>query len=259
MNPIRQSFCYPLYLPEGMSLLELFKKAKQMGYAAMELWYPPENFEELCSSAKQVGLVIASMGGHRSLQDGLNKKENHDRIEKELIQSIDIAVKYGIVGLICFSGNRNPGQSDEEARENTANGLRRVAKYAEKAGVNLNLELLNSKVNHPGYQCDTTPWGADVVKRVASPRVKLLYDIYHMQVMEGDVIRTIRENIDLIGHFHTAGNPERKDFDEFQELNYRGICKAIAGTKYNLFLGHEFAPKGDRVEALKSAFEICNV
>ncbi len=198
------------------------------------------------------------MSGHGSLPDGLNKRSNHDRIEAELHESIDLAAKYGVPGLICFSGNRQPHMSEIEAIEAVADGLRRVAPYAEKKGVNLNLELLNSKVNHPGYQCDHTAWGVAVCERVNSPRVKLLYDIYHMQIMEGDVISTIRDNLQWIGHFHTAGVPGRFDLDDEQELNYRGICKAIAATDYDLYLGHEFKPKGDPSTAMREAFAVCD-
>ena len=116
------------------------------------------------------------------------------------------------------------------------------------------MELLNSKVNHPGYQCDHTAWGVAVCEKVNSPRVKLLYDIYHMQIMEGDLIRTIRQNIKWIGHFHTAGNPGRNDMDDTQELNYAGICRGIAGTGYDLYVGHEFKPKGDLIEAMRETF-----
>ena len=133
-----------------------------------------------------------------------------------------------------------------------------MAPYAEQKDINLNLELLNSKIDHPGYQCDHTAWGVAVCERVDSPRVKLLYDIYHMQIMEGDVIRTIRENIRWIGHFHTAGNPGRNDMDDTQELNYAGICKGIADTGYDLYVGHEFKPKGDPVEALRQTFARCD-
>jgi hydroxypyruvate isomerase len=120
------------------------------------------------------------------------------------------------------------------------------------------MELLNSKVNHPGYQCDHTAWGVAVCEKVNSPRVKLLYDIYHMQIMEGDVIRTIRDNIRWIGHFHTAGNPGRNDMDDAQELNYAGICRGIAATGYPYYVGHEFVPKGDLIEALRAAFALCD-
>ena len=129
---------------------------------------------------------------------------------------------------------------------------------AEAKGVNLNIELLNSKVNHPGYQCDHTNWGVAVCEKVNSPRVKLLYDIYHMQIMEGDLIRTIRQNIKWIGHFHTAGNPGRNDMDDTQELNYAGICRAIAETGYDLYVGHEFKPKGDLIAAMRETFALCD-
>ena len=240
---IKQSVCYPIFRREGMSLAELFAAAAEIGYAAVELWSPPEDLEDIVALAGDSGLVLASMSGHSSLTDGLNRPENHDRIEAELVASIDRAAALGIGGLICFSGNRYEGVSDEEAIDIVAGGLRRAAPHAEEKGVNLNLELLNSRKDHPGYQCDHTDWGVAVCEKVASPRVKLLYDIYHMQIMEGDVIQRIRDNIQWIGHFHTAGVPGRHDFDDTQELNY---------------VGHEFSPKGDLLEALRRAFEICD-
>ncbi|KPK78957.1 MAG: xylose isomerase [Phycisphaerae bacterium SM23_33] len=255
---IKQSICYPIFQPEGVSLDELFAKAAEIGYAAAELWQPPENLELIVNTARKHKLAVASMSGHYSLPDGLNKRSNHDRIERELRASIDTAARLGIPGLICFSGNRQPHMSEPEAIEAVADGLKRVAAHAEKKGVNLNLELLNSKVDHPGYQCDHTAWGVAVCEKVASPRVKLLFDIYHMQIMEGDVIRNIRENIQWIGHFHTAGVPGRRDFDDTQELNYRGICRAIAETGYELYVGHEFKPKADLIEALRAAFALCD-
>jgi hydroxypyruvate isomerase len=259
MPRIKQSFCYGLYLKAPVKLEQLLKEAAKIGYAAVELWGRQQApFDELCDLARGNGLVVASMCGHASLPDGLNRRENHARIENELVESIEVAAKKGIPGLICFSGNRYYGRSDEECVDIVAEGLSRVKKAAEEKKVNLNLELLNSKVNHPGYQCDKTAWGAEVVRRVNSPNVKLLYDIYHMQIMEGDVIRTIRQNIKAIGHFHTAGNPDRRDMDDVQEMNYRGICKAIAQAGYELYVGHEFSPKGDAIAALRSAFEICD-
>jgi hydroxypyruvate isomerase len=255
---IKQSVCFPMLKPPDMSLSDLFKAAAQIGYAAVELWAREDNFEEVVALAKQYKLAVAIMNGHASLSDGLNKRSNHDRIEDELKTSIDIAVQHGIPGLICFSGLRQPHQTELEAIEAVADGLRRVAPYAERKGVNLNIELLNSKVDHPGYQCDHTAWGVAVCERVNSPRVKLLYDIYHMQIMEGDVIRTIQENIRWIGHFHTAGNPGRRDMDDTQELNYAGICRAIAGTGYDLYVAHEFRPKADVIEALRRTFALCN-
>ncbi len=256
---IKQSVCYPMYRPLGMSLDDFFGAVAEIGYDAIELWARGDDFEEVVETAHKHNLVVASMGGHASLPDGLNKRSNHDRIEAELRESIDLAAKYKIPGLICFSGNRQPFQTELEAIEAVADGFRRIAPYAEEKGVNLNMELLNSKVNHPGYQCDHTAWGVAVCERVNSPRVKLLYDIYHMQIMEGDIIRTLRENIKWIGHFHTAGNPGRNDMDDTQELNYAGICRAIAGTGYEYYVGHEFKPKEDLIGALTRAFELCDV
>jgi hydroxypyruvate isomerase len=255
---IKQSICYPIFRLEGRTLDDLFGTAAEIGYAAVELWNRDDDLEEVVDTAQRHGLAVASMSGHASLPDGLNKRSNHERIEAELVASIDIAAKYGIPGLICFSGNRQPFQTELEAIDAVVDGFRRIAPYAEEKGVNLNMELLNSKVNHPGYQCDHTAWGVAVCEKVNSPRVKLLYDIYHMQIMEGDIIRTIRANIKWIGHFHTAGNPGRNDMDDTQELNYAGICRAIAGTGYPYYVGHEFVAKGDLIAALRETFVRCD-
>ena len=258
---IKQSACFPIFAGKDADLTALFGEFASIGFAAVEFWNRENlpDYEAAIDEAKSRNLVVASMAGHGSLPDGLNKPENHERIEAELRVSIDIAARQGIPGLICFSGNRNHGQSDLEGMVACAQGLRRIAGYAEEKGVNLNVELLNSKVNHPGYQCDRTDWGVALCEMVGSPRVKLLYDIYHMQIMEGDVIRTIRRHIKWIGHFHTAGNPGRNDMDDSQELNYAGICRAIAATEYDLYVGHEFKPKGDPIEGLRMAFELCDV
>lgn len=254
----KQSFCYPIFKTEAVSFDALFKAAASVGYPATESWFRNESFDEITATARRHGLAIASMCGHQSGTDGLNKAANHDRIEQELRDSLEIAVREGIPNLICFSGNRQPGQTEEDAIETCARGLRRVAPHAEKAGVNLNIELLNSKVNHPSYDCDHTAFGVKICEAVQSSRVKLLYDIYHMQIMEGDVIRTIQENIQWIGHFHTAGNPGRQDLDEHQELNYPAICRAILNTGFDGYLAHEFRPKGDPIAALRSAFQTCS-
>ena len=256
---IKQSLCYPMVKTEAVTLPAMFQAAAEVGYAAVETWFRGDDFAEVVALAQQHNLVMASICGHQSLPDGLNQRSNHDRIEAELKTSIDVAVQYGIPGLICFSGNRHPQQSDADALDAVVTGLRRVAPYAEKKGINLNMELLNSKIDHPGYQNDHTAWGVTVCERVNSPRVKLLYDIYHMQIMEGDVIRTIRENIRWIGHFHTAGSPGRNDLDETQELNYTGICHAIAATGYDRYVGHEFKPKGDPIAAIQQAYQTCKV
>ncbi len=255
---IKQSVCYPLFVSKETKLEKLFNTVKEIGFDAIEFWFRNEGSDEVVALAKREGLAVASMCGHGSLTDGINNPANHDDLEAELTDNIDFAAEHGIAGLICLSGNRNPQQSEEDAVDACAAILSRVAPHAESKGVNLNLELLNSKIDHPGYQCDHTAWGLAVIEKVASPRVKLLYDIYHMQIMEGDVIRTIRDNIGSIGHFHTAGNPGRQDLDETQELNYAGICQVIADLDYEYYVGHEYKPKGDLVESLRRAFEICN-
>ncbi|MFP3896277.1 MAG: hydroxypyruvate isomerase family protein [Anaerolineales bacterium] len=255
---VKQCVVLPLFFePEEMSLDDFCGVIAGIGYAAIEVMQPGEDLGEIVQTAGRHDLAVASMVGHASLQDGFNRRENHERIEEELRASIELAAKYGIGGLICFSGNRNPGQSDLEGMVACAQGLRRIAPYAEEKGVNLNVELLNSKVNHPGYQCDRTDWGVALCEMVNSPRVKLLYDIYHMQIMEGDLIRSIRKNVRWIGHFHTAGNPGRHDLDDMQELNYTGICRAIDDAGYELYVGHEFTPKGDPLEALRHAYAVC--
>ncbi len=231
----------------------LISELARIGYAGVEMC-PQEYWPEVLDA----GLKVITQGGHASLGDGLNKLENHSRIEDEIKANLELAKIWGIPALIVFSGNRN-GISDEAGIANTAEGLRRVSAAAEEAGVTLVLELLNSKVDHADYQCDHSWWGVEVCKKVASPRVKLLYDIYHMQIMEGDIIRTIKNNIEHIGHFHTAGNPGRNEIDDSQELYYPAIMKTIASTNYSGYVGQEFSPVNDPKTSLKDAYDICNV
>ena len=235
---------------------EFFGACAEIGYDAVELWGRGEDFDDVVGVARKHNLDVATFIGHGGMGNGLNNRDYHDECERELRESIDIAAANDIAGIICFSGNRYEGASDEECVGITAEGLRRIAPHAEAKGVNVNIELLNSKRDHVGYQCDNTAWAVAVAKRVGSPRVKVLYDIYHMQIMEGDVIETIRANVDWIGHFHTAGVPGRKDMDETQELNYAAIARAIAETAYDLYVGHEFSPKGNAIEALRQTFVI---
>lgn len=257
---VKQSVVLPIFTNVQQPLGALLGEIRAMGYAAVEIWGRSgvKDFHAFVEAAHNAGLVVASMGGHSSLADGLNKTQNHERIVEELRESIDLAVRYDIPGVICFSGNRQPGQSDAEGLEACASGLSRIAPYAEEKGINLNLELLNSRIDHAGYLADSSAWGIALCEKVDSPRVKLLFDIYHMQVMEGDLIRTIRGAIKHIGHFHTAGNPGRNEFDDSQELNYRGICRAIDATGYSGFVGHEFRPTRELLGSLRQAFEVCN-
>ncbi len=250
---MRHSVSWWCFTGKQLSPNELIAAAADIGYAGFDL-VPAEHWQAI----RDAGLEIAAIGGHTTLTDGLNKRSNHDRIEGEILENLEHAQKYGIHGLMCFSGNRH-GDDDEEGVEVTATGLRRVAGAAEEAGVDLVLELLDSKVDHPEYQCDSTSWGVEVMERVGSPRVKLLYDIYHMQIMEGDLIRTIREYNRFFGHYHTAGNPGRNELDENQEICYPAVIKAIEETGFDGFVGHEFVPLGDPVASLRQAYEICRI
>jgi hydroxypyruvate isomerase len=237
------------------SLDELCSHAARIGYRGIDL-LPPADWPVV----RKHGLVcpLAMLGEPVTIEKGFNRVENHGPILDALGKGIDLAAEAQVPNLVCFSGNR-AGLSDEEGLENCAMALRQIALHAEKKGVTLCVELLNSKVDHKDYMADHTAWGVALVKKVGSPRVKLLYDIYHMQIMEGDVIRTIRESIDSIAHFHTAGVPGRHDIDGRQELNYPAICRAIVETGYTGFLAQEFTPTGEPLRALEDAFRICDV
>jgi len=250
---MKQSFSWWSFCRGGVDPDALVQAAARIGYAGVDL-VPEEHWERV----RAAGLVIASVGGHQSLTDGLNRPQNHDRIETEIAAKLKQAVEWGIPNLVVFSGNRN-GLTDDEGAENTAVGLRRVARQAEQAGVTLIMELLNSKVNHADYQADYTAWGVSVCEKVGSPRIKLLYDIYHMQIMEGNVIASLQANAAHIAHYHTAGVPGRRDLDNDQELYYPAICRAIAATGFDGFLAHEFLPKGDPMAALEAAYNVCHI
>lgn len=245
---IKQSFTWGTFA-RNVAPDKLIKEAAATGFMSIEMG-PREHWQAI----RDAGMKVAIFVGHKSLQDGANDPKNHDRIEKELNESIEQAVKFEIPSILCLSGNRH-GLKDEEGLDNAAACFKRVIKAAEQAKITFCLELLNSKVNHPDYQCDHTAWGVELCRRVNSPNMKLLYDIYHMQIMEGDLIRTIQKNIQYIGHFHTAGNPGRKDPDETQEIYYPAVMKAIAETGYQGYVGHEFSPKGDALEAMKTTFK----
>ena len=245
---IRQSFSYWCFEKRGVEPADLLASAAKIGYAGVELID-----ESLWSLARKSGLAITSMGGHGTIDSGLNRAENLARIEGEMRANIAKAKEWKIPVLICFSGVR-AGLSDEAGLEQCAKSLKQLAPMAEDAGVVLAMELLNSKVDHRDYQCDHSAWGIELCRRVGSPAVKLLYDIYHMQIMEGDLIRTIREGHEFFGHYHTAGNPDRGQPDETQEIFYPAVYRAIAATGYAGILAHEFVPKGDPLAALERAF-----
>lgn len=247
---LKQSAAWWCFVPAKMTPDAFVRVVAEVGYDAIDLI--PSDYWPL---AKAHGLTISAIGGHGPLEDGLNKRDNATRIAQEIEANIKLAVEWNIPNLIVFSGNRN-GLDDDTGAEITAENLRTVTRMAEDAGVTLVLELLNSKVDHPDYQCDHTAWGLKVVQMVDSPRVKLLYDIYHMQIMDGDIIRTIQQHHAWFGHYHTAGNPGRNDLDDAQEIAYPPIFRAIAATGYEGYVAHEFIPKDDPAAALKAAFDL---
>ncbi len=248
---LRQSVCRWCYAKTPIE--ELAQAAAKMGIVAMDLVNPSE-----WDAVKKAGLTLTIVPGPTTIPDGLNRKENHDRIEERFKTMVAAAAAAKAHSIIVFSGNRK-GMADQEGAENCVTGLNRIKKYAEDAGILTVMELLNSKVNHKDYMCDHTAWGVQVMHAVNSPMVKLLYDIYHMQIMEGDVIRTIRDNHQWIGHYHTGGNPGRNEIDETQELYYPAIARAIADTGFQGYMAHEFVPKREPLVSLKQAVELCRV
>jgi len=237
----------------SMPLEELCKNAAAMGIESVELLGPKE-----WETVRKFGLTCAMPHGPGSIADGFNRIENHEKLVAGSEELLPLIKKAGLPNMIIMSGNR-AGISDEEGLENCTVGIKKIMPLAEKLGITVCMELLNSKVDHKDYQCDRTPWGFELVKRVGSERFKLLYDIYHMQIMEGDIVHTIKDNIQYIGHFHTGGVPGRNEIDETQELNYRFIIQAIVDTGYKGFIGQEFIPKRDPMTSLRQAIQICDV
>ena len=241
-----------------MSVEEVSRMARELGLDSVELLEPDEwaiarNHDLRCA----VGYATVPDPRTR-LTKGFNRTENHAWLIPAYERTIPLAAAAGVPNLICFSGNRD-GQDDEEGLEVCARGIKALLPAAERHGVTICMELLNSKVDHADYQCDRTPWGVALVKRIGSERFKLLYDIYHMQIMEGDVIRTIRDSHQYIAHFHTAGVPGRHEIDASQELNYPAIMRAIAETGFTGYVAQEFIPTRDPRTSLAEAVKICRV
>ncbi|MSU60874.1 MAG: hydroxypyruvate isomerase [Pedosphaera sp.] len=242
-------WCYP-----KIELNDLCVAGKKMGLQSVEL-LETKDFPTL----KKHGLICAMVSGvPGGIENGLNRLANHDKIVAFYEDVAPKVASAGFKNIICFSGNRG-GMSDEQGLENCAVGLKRITAICEKHNVVSVMELLNSKVNHKDYMCDHTKWGAELCKRVGSERFKLLYDIYHMQIMEGDVIRTIRESHQYIAHYHTGGVPGRNEIDETQELNYATIMKAITETGFKGHVAQEFIPKRDPLASLEQGVRICDV
>jgi hydroxypyruvate isomerase len=251
VNSFRHSvsqWCFP-----EIPLPELAVAVREIGFESIELLEPAD-----WPVVRQHGLVCALGRGPDTITDSFNRRENHPSLVPVFQQRLQECAAAGVPNVVCFSGNRR-GQSDDEGLEICAEGFKQIVGAAEKAGVTLCLELLNSKIDHPDYQCDQTAWGVELCRRVGSERLKLLYDIYHMQIMEGDVIRTIQQHHAYIGHYHTAGNPGRHEIDDSQELNYPAIMRAIQATGYRGFVGQEFLPTRDPFTALREAIQLCSV
>jgi hydroxypyruvate isomerase len=249
---IRQSvskWCYN----KKLEYEELCRQAARIGYQAIDLVGPDD-----WAMARKHGLIASMCPGAGTIPKGFNRRENHAALIEEMRKNIDLAAEAGMPNVICFSGNRER-QPDEQGISICIEGLKQVVGHAEKRGVTICMEYLNSKVNHADYAFDNMAYGVEVTKGVGSERFGILYDIYHAQIMEGDIIRTIQDNHKYIRHYHTGGNPGRNEIDETQELYYPAIMRAIVETGFTGFVGQEFVPKGDPLKALEQAFAICDV
>lgn len=249
---IHQSACRWCY--KDIPLDQLCAYGAKIGLKGIDLlsvdeWEVPRRYGMICTMGQ---------AGGGTIPDALNRLEHHDAIEAALRTNIPLAAKMGVPNLITFSGTRR-GMSDDEGLKNTIVGLNRVKKIGEDNGVSICMELLNSKVNHPDYMCDHTAWGVRVMEEVNSPNVKLLYDIYHMQIMEGDLIATITKNMQWMGHFHTGGVPGRHELDNTQEVQWDGVMRAIAGAGFKGYVAHEFVPVRDPLTSLRQAVDLCDV
>ena len=247
-------WCYP-----KVSLDDLCTAGKQFGLQSVELLDPPD-----FATVKKHGLHCAMVSfpqknGIGTIAKAFNRLEHHDTLVEIYTERIQQCADAGFKQLICFSGNR-AGLDDETGLKNCATGLKRILPLAEKHGITLVMELLNSRVNHKDYQCDKSAWGVALCKAIGSERFKLLYDIYHMQIMEGDVIATIQRDHQYFAHYHTGGVPGRNEIDDTQELNYPAIMRAIQATGYKGYVGQEFIPKrDDKIASLKQGVQICTV
>ncbi len=252
-NKIKHSVCRWCY--NDIDIEVLCEAAQEMGIKSVEI-VAPDVWPTLKKYNLDCGMATDSFA---SIPRGWNNPANHGSLQSNYKGLIKAAADHGVPNVIVFSGNRD-GMKDDVGLENCAVGLDPIVKYAEEVGVNVVMELLNSKVNHKDYMCDLTPWGVGLVKKIGSPKFKLLYDIYHMQIMEGDVIATIRDNHQYFAHYHTGGVPGRHEIDETQELYYPAIVKAIRDTGYDGYLAQEFVPaRPDKLKSLKQGVEICTL
>jgi hydroxypyruvate isomerase len=247
---IQQTVCGWCYAK--LSTEDLAAAAKSMGLVGIDL-LNPDQFHIV----QELDLVCTMTNSH-SIEVGLNDPANHDSCLELINTGIEANAKAGFRNVICFSGNRN-GIDAKTGIKNCVTALKKITPLAQRAGVVINMELLNSRVDHPDYMCDNSAWGIELVKQVGSDNFRLLYDIYHMQIMEGDVIRSINQNGKYFGHYHTAGNPGRHELDDDQELQYPAICRAIVDSGFDGYLGQEFVPTRDPLTSLAEAVALCDV
>ncbi|MEM7014062.1 MAG: TIM barrel protein [Verrucomicrobiota bacterium] len=258
---VNHSACKWCY--KGITLEELCIAGKEFGLTSIDLLQPADfpTLKKHDYTCAMISNPTAELNGQKigGIGKAWNRVEHHDALVEAYHTQIDASAAAGMTNVICFSGNRD-GLDDEVGIENCAKGLKRIMKRAEEKGVVITMELLNSKVNHKDYQCDHTAWGVELCKAIGSDHFKLLYDIYHMQIMEGDVIATIRESKDYISHYHTGGVPGRNEIDDTQELNYPAIIRAVVETGYKGFVAQEFIPaREDKIASLRQGVEICDV
>lgn len=261
---------------------ENYKLKGNVNHSVCRWTYGFLKLEELCDVANKIGLKAVDLVGPKewnilkahgldssmcngaeiSLTEGWNHTEYHSTLIKNYTDHINYVADAGYKNLICFSGNRK-GMDEETGLKNCVEGLKQIMSLAEKRGVIIQMEVFNSKVNHPDYMADNTRWTIELCKRVSSPNFKILYDIYHMQISEGDIIATIKKNHEYFGHYHTAGVPGRHEIDDTQELFYPAIIKAVVDTGFKGYLAQEFIPTGkeneDKIKALKKAVKLCDV
>jgi hydroxypyruvate isomerase len=250
---IKQSICGGCLSKAKLDREQTAKLLVEMGLVGRDLMGPDE-----WPVLKKYGLVATMVPGAGSIRKGLNDKSMHAKFLEDFKTNIKAAAEYKWPNVITMAGDR-AGISDAEGMDNCQTILKEAVKIAEDSGVTICMEMLNSKVNHPGYMCDNYVWAFDLCKRVASPRFKMLFDIYHMQIMDGDLIATIRKNIQYIGHFHTAGVPGRHELDENQEIYYPAVMRAIVESGYQGYVAHEYSPVRDPIESLVQAVKTCDV
>jgi len=250
---IKQSICGGCLGKAKLDREQTAKLLVEMGLVGRDLVGKDE-----WPTLRQYGLVATMVPGAGSIKKGLNDKSMHSKFMEDFKTNIKAAAEYKWPNVICMAGDR-AGISDAEGMDNCQAILKEAVKIAEDSGVTLCMEMLNSKVNHPGYMCDNYPWAFELCQRVNSPRFKMLFDIYHMQIMEGDLIATIKKNIQWIGHFHTAGVPGRHELDENQEIYYPAVMRAIVEAKYQGYVAHEYSPLRNPIESLVQAVKACDV